>query len=224
VKWISKSGGSDDRARANFVSSAIETSPEKLTTIVALEFARRPEAGDRLRLSIGPVSYEHVVSDESFKWETTVFDPDYYNVGRAAPWTVAFAEVQYEHQRPDWLTITDAQLLNGRDGISLLRATVSNPTDETRPLLAMRFTASQPRIRNDINCAQGDLPQTVVLRWEKEQSGEKLAADTSLDGVENPGSNRIYFRRNLQWVLYGRTYTLIRVDSSELNKTYLVTA
>jgi pimeloyl-ACP methyl ester carboxylesterase len=58
IKWISKSGDSVGTAR--FVSAPSETNPETFTAIVKLEFSRRPEAGDRLDLSIGPVSYKHV--------------------------------------------------------------------------------------------------------------------------------------------------------------------
>jgi pimeloyl-ACP methyl ester carboxylesterase len=142
--------GSFDRIDANWNGAQISAhllsadhraKPETFSAIVALEFPRRPSAGDTLIVSLGPVVNEHVLSEGFFKWETTVFDSPIYEV---IPWTVAYAEVSCESKRPHWLTITAAELFPGRDGLYLLRATVSNATEDTQPLLSIIFSASEP--------------------------------------------------------------------------------
>jgi hypothetical protein len=172
-----------ERVNTKFVSVDRTTNQKTFTAIAALEFSGRPVAGDRLALSLGPVGNEHVLSEGSFKWETTEFGPSSLQNGKL-PWAVAYSEVLYEATRPHWLTITEAQLLEGRDGVSLLRATVSNPTEEARPLLSMTFSTS--RYPSFFACDIGDPIQTVVLRWEKQDSPEQITAETSLSGVEIP--------------------------------------
>src|SRR5215469_12703815 len=126
VNWISKLDRPNNEASARLLSTVVPADRGSFTAIVMLEFSTTPEIGDRLVVILGPIANEHTVSDASFKWITDAFDPARKKT--PIPWATAFAEVNYEMQRPDWLTITDAQLLRGRDGVALLRATVNNPT------------------------------------------------------------------------------------------------
>jgi hypothetical protein len=149
--------------------------------IARLEFDSRPNPGDRLAVTLGPFTANHVLADNTFKWDAVGL----IDRGKRLPWSIAYADVLYEVERPDWLTITDAQLRQGRDGVSLLRVTVSNVTKEARPLLSMTLDASSPKTSR-IKCRVGDKPQTATFKWEKLGSTAKPAAETNLDGVHLP--------------------------------------
>ncbi len=144
-----------------------------------LQFDSRPKPGDRLVMTLGPLATTHVLTDNTFKWDAVGL----IDRGKRLPWSIAYADVLYEPERPDWLTITDAQLLQGRDGVSLLRVTVSNVTKEARPLLSMSLNASSPKTSR-IKCRVGDKPQTATFKWEKHGSSARPTAETNLDGVQ----------------------------------------
>jgi hypothetical protein len=151
------------------------------SSIAKLEFQSRPNPGDRLVMTLGPLTTTHVLTDDTFKWDAVGL----IDRGKRLPWSVAYADVLYAPERPDWLTITDAKLLQGRDGVSQLQVTVSNVTKEARPLLSMTLDASSPKTSR-IKCRVGDKPQTATFIWEKRGSTARPAAETNLDAVQLP--------------------------------------
>jgi len=109
------------------------------------------------------------------------------NLGRVGRIAVAFAALSaFSSIEATGQTITDAQILEGKDGVSLLRVTVSNPTDEARPLSSLTFAASHPKRNKKVKCYKADKAQDLVLRWEKQRTSDKLTAETTLEGVEVP--------------------------------------
>jgi hypothetical protein len=109
------------------------------------------------------------------------------NLGRVGRIAVAFAALSaFWSIEATGQTITDAQILEGKDGVSLLRVTVSNPTDEARPLSSLTFDASHPKRNKKVKCYKADKAHDLVLRWEKQNTSDKLTAETTLKGVEVP--------------------------------------
>jgi pimeloyl-ACP methyl ester carboxylesterase len=182
--WKGEFGRSRGRVSAQLLPIVLDSKSGTFMRIAKLDFSGKPIAGDRLILSLGPITSDHVLSDESFRWEATGSLP-YQKGDKVFPWKIAFAEVRYESKRPDWLTITDAQMLNGRDGVALIRIVISNPTDDTRPLLSMSLSLRHPRFSADA-CVGPDTTQIVVFKWEKSEVSEQLTAETTLHGVEVP--------------------------------------
>src|SRR5262245_57818686 len=85
----------------------------------------------------------------------------------------------------EWLVITGARLVEGRDEIFTLNATLNNPTNTPASIVAMGFKASAPRKNSRVRCKKADKTETKIVRWQKEESSDQAAAGAS-GGIEIP--------------------------------------
>jgi hypothetical protein len=151
----------------------------RLKCLVVLKFVGEPPVGASLELKIGPITKRHVITVETFTWEAIKYDEH----DKGNPWWVAASDVLYEIDRPTWIVVSDAELLKGGDGISLLRATVTNPTDLAASLREMHLFARYP-FDSGIRCDRGDPVDMANLKWEKIITGKPAAVTTTLKGTE----------------------------------------
>jgi hypothetical protein len=129
--------------------------------LVSLQFDKQPPLGSNLELKLGEFTKTVEIVGSTFEWQATtyhIFDQD-------IPWWIATSRVRFELQRPSWLVLIGAELLRGKSGESLLRVTLSNPTDNSATVQNLNIDAAAP-VFSGLNCANGDVPQTVVLKWD----------------------------------------------------------
>lgn len=155
--------------------------PSALTCVLRLAFKTEPAVGSDLEVQFGPVTKRQSILAGTFRWKPDHFDRD----GSSVPWSVAISEVQYKIGRITWAVLSDAEILEGSGGASLLRVTVTNPTDLSATIQSLRLTAGKP-VRSNISCFAGDPVQSVKLKWQRVASGQPPTASTVLHGVDVP--------------------------------------
>jgi pimeloyl-ACP methyl ester carboxylesterase len=158
-----------------------ESMTRRLKCLGVLKFADEPQVGASLELKVGPITKRHVITAATFTWEAIKHD----EYDKANPWWVAASDVLYEVDRPTWMVVSNAEILKGGDGILLLRATVTNPTDLSASLSRIYVFARYP-FDSGTTCDTGDPVQVANLKWEKIITGKPAAATTTLKGSEIP--------------------------------------
>ena len=175
------------RIRANDCS--IKDGSE-LRCLLALEFEGSPPLGARLTIKLGPSTHQQVISQSTFDWVETKFE----KFDDKIPWWVSESDVVYNLDHPNWLVLTDAELLAGPDGVSLVKISISNPTDTAASIQRVELIAFEDlELETGVNCNTGDPIQTVVLKWDLVRSGAKDAITTFLSGVDLPVHTRYNF-------------------------------
>jgi hypothetical protein len=134
------------------------SSDGELNCYLRIGFKRVPAAGDLLELQIGPFSAEQRIADNTFRWSDR-------KATDGKSWHLAVSEAQYPIEQIDWLMLSDAQILQGSEGYSLIRFAVTNPTDRMSSIGELVLSAAAPKRSR---CATGvDPVTTVTLNWEK---------------------------------------------------------